>query len=76
MDLVNFVMTLLSWLFILVGSLIVILRILFCWIYFYRLMQVFVLQELVLHWKILVMLLSQFALTFNQTQKGMPRLII
>ena len=38
MDLVNFVMTLLSWLTILVGSLIVTLRILFWWIYFYRLM--------------------------------------
>ena len=76
MDLVNFVMTLLSWLTILVGSLIVTLKILFCWIYFYRLMQVFVLQKLVLHWEILVMLLSQFTLTFNQTQKGMPCLIV
>ena len=35
-----------------------------------------VLQKPVLHWEILVMLLSQFTLTFNQTQKGMPCLIV
>ena len=62
-DLVNSVIvflsqvTLLRWL-----SFIVLLF----WIYLFLLMLVFVLQWLSLHWKILIMLLSQFPLTFHQ----------
>ena len=33
---------------------------------------VFVLQGLSLHWEILIMLLSQFPLTFHQTQQNAP----
>ena len=36
---------------------------------------VFVLQWLSLHWEIQIMSLSQFPLTFCQTQNGMPRFI-
>ena len=36
---------------------------------------VFVLQWLSLHWEILIMLLSQFPLTFHQIHNGMTRLI-
>ena len=42
------------------------------WIYFFLLMLVFVLQWLSLHWEILIMLLSQFLLTFHQIHNGMP----
>ena len=35
----------------------------------------FVLQRLSLPWEILIMLLSQFPLTFHHIQNGMPRLI-
>ena len=42
------------------------------WIYFFLLMLVFVLQWLSLHWEILIMLLSQFPLTFHQIHNGMP----
>ena len=41
-------------------------------IYFFLLMLVFVLQWLSLHWEILIMLLSQFLLTFHQIHNGMP----
>ena len=41
----------------------------------FLLMLVFVLQWLSLHWEILVMLLSQFQLTFHWIQNGMPRFI-
>ena len=41
----------------------------------FLLMLVFVLQWLFLHWKILIMLLSQFALTFHHIHNGMPRFI-
>ena len=37
---------------------------------------VFVLQWLSLHWEILIMLLSQFPLTFQQTQNRIPRFIV
>ena len=40
------------------------------WISFFLLMLVFVLQWLSLHWEILIMLLSQFPLTFHQIQTG------
>ena len=42
---------------------------------FLFLMLVFVLQWLSLHWKILIMLFSQFPLTFHQIHNGMPRFI-
>ena len=37
---------------------------------FFLLTLVFVLQWLSLHWEILIMLLSQFSLTFCETKKG------
>ena len=54
------------------GFLAVTLRVLFFWIYFFFLMQLFVLQWLSLHKEILIMLLCQFPLTFHQSQNGMP----
>ena len=59
-------MVLLRWLTFLLGSQTVILTVLLFWIYFVLLMLVFVLQWLPLHWEILIMLLSQFPLTFHQ----------
>ena len=53
-------------------SMIVALTVLYLLVYLFFLMLVFVLQLLFLHWEILIMLLSQFPLTFNQTQKGIP----
>ena len=50
--------------------------VLFCWISFFLLSLVFVSQWLSLNWEILIMLLSQFPLTFLQTQKGMPLFIV
>ena len=50
----------------------VILTLLLFWIYFFFLMLVFVLQWLFLHWKIMIMLLSQFLLTFHQIHNGCP----
>ena len=44
-------------------------------IYFFHLMLVFVLPWLSLHWKILIML-SQFPLTFHQIHNGMPHFIV
>ena len=76
-DLVNSVivflsqMTLLRWLTFLLGSLTVILTVLLFWISFFLLMLVFVLQWLSLHCEVLIILLSQFPLTFQQTQTGM-----
>ena len=43
--------------------------------YFFLLMLLFVLQWLSLHWQILIMLLSQFPLTFHQIHSGMSRFI-
>ena len=42
---------------------------------FFLLTLVFVLQWLSLHWEILIMLLSQFPLTFHQIHNGMPHFI-
>ena len=65
-------MTLLRWLTFLLESQTVILIVLLFWIYFFLLTLVFVLQWLSLHWEILIMLLSQFPLTFYQIHNGMP----
>ena len=79
-DLVNSViislsqMTLLRWLTFLLGSQTVIFTVPF-WIYIFFLTLIFVLQGLSLYWKILVMLLSQFPLTFHHIHNGMPRFI-
>ena len=79
-DLVNYVIiflsqtTLLRWLTFLLASQAVILTVLFFWISFFLLTLVFVLQWLSLHWEIL-MLLSQFPLTFDHIHNGMPRFI-
>ena len=67
-------MTLLRWLTFLLRSLTVTLTVLLIWICFFILMLVFVLQWLSLHWKVLIMLLSQPQLTFEQTQNK-PRFI-
>ena len=78
-DLVNSViislsqMTLLRWLTFLLGSQTVIFTVLF-WSYIFFLTLIFVLQGLSLYWKILVML-SQFPLTFHHIHNGMPRFI-
>ena len=56
--------TLLRSLTFLLGSLTVTLTVLLFWIYLFLLTLVFVLQWLSLHWEILIMLLSQFPLTF------------
>ena len=61
----NFQTTILRWLTFLLGSLTVILTVLLFWIYFFLLTLVFVLQMLSLHLEILIMLLSQFTLTFH-----------
>ena len=80
-DLVNCViiflsqMTLLRWLTFLLGSQTVILIVLLYWISFFLLMLLFVPQWLSLHWEILIMLLSQFPLTFQLIQNGMPHFI-
>ena len=63
--------TLLRWLTFLLGSLPVVLTVLLFWIYFFFLTLVFVLQWFSLHWKILIVLLSQFQLTFHNIHNGM-----
>ena len=63
-----FQMTLIRWLTFLLGYLTVTLTVLLFWIYLFLLRLVFVLQWLSLQ-------LSHLALTFRQTQKGMPSLI-
>ena len=68
-------MTLLRWLTFLLASLTVILIVLFFRIYLFLLTLVFVPQWFPLHWKILIMLLSQFPLIFRKTQNGMPHFI-
>ena len=67
-------MTSLKLLTFLLGSMIVTLIVLLFWTYLFLLMLVFVLKWLFLHWQILVMLLSQFPLTFCQFQNRMPHL--
>ena len=61
----------LSWLTFLLRSLTVTLKVFLFWIYLFLLTLVFVLQWLSLHWEILIILLSQFPLTFPQTQNRM-----
>ena len=56
---------LLRWLTFPLESLTVTLTVLLFWIYLFLLTLVFVLQWLSLHWEILIMLLSQFPLTFQ-----------
>ena len=51
------------------------LTVLFFWIYLFLLMLIFALQWLSLHREILNMCLSQFPLTFCQTQKRMSHFI-
>ena len=65
-------MTLLRWLTFLLGSQTVILIVLLFWIYFFLLTLVFVLQWFSLHWEILIILLSQFPLTFQHIHNRMP----
>ena len=65
-------MTLLRWL---TGSQTVILKALLFWIYLFLLMLIFVLQWLSLLWEILIMLLSQFPLTFQLIHSKMPHFI-
>ena len=67
--------TLIRWLTFLLGSQTVILTVLLFWIYLFLLTLVFVLQRLFLHWKILILLLAQFPLTFHHILNGMPRFI-
>ena len=52
-----------------------ILIVLLFWIYFFPLTLAIVPQWLSLHWEILVILLSQFPLTFHQIHKRMPHFI-
>ena len=69
-------MTLFRLLTFLLRSLTVTLTVLLFWIDLFLPTLVFVLQWLSLHWKILIMLLSQCPLTFHQTQNRMPRFIL
>ena len=77
-DLVNSViiflsqLTLLRWLTFLLGSETVILTVLLFWIYLFLLTLIFVLQWLSLHWEILIMLLTQFLLTFYHIHNWIP----
>ena len=64
-------MTLLRWLTLLLGSLTVNFTVLLFWIYFFLLALALVLHWHSLHWEIMIMLLSQFPLTFRQTQNRM-----
>ena len=50
----------------------VILKFLLFWISFFLLTLISVLQWLSLHWEILIMLLSQFPLTFHHSQLDAP----
>ena len=68
-------MIFLGWLTFLLGSQTLILTVLLFLIYLFLLTLVFVLQWLSLHLEILIMLLSQFPLTFHQIRKRMPRFI-
>ena len=80
-DLVNSVIiflsqtTLLRWLTFLLGFQTVIFTVMLFWIYFFLQTPAFDLQLLSLHCEILIMLLSQFLLTFHQIHKRMPHFI-
>ena len=65
-------MTLLRWLAFLHGSQTMILTVLLFRISFFLLTLVFVLQWFSLHWEVLIMLLSQFTLTFHCIHNRMP----
>ena len=65
-------MTLIRWLTFLFGFQTVSLIVLLFWIYSFLQTLVFVLQWLSRHWEILIMLLSQFPLTFHQIHIRMP----
>ena len=69
-------MTLLRWLTFLLGFLTVIYTVLLFWIYLSLLTLVVVLQWLSLYWEILIMLLSQFPLTFHQNSKRYAPFIV
>ena len=73
MDSIKPQMNLIRWLNILPGSLTVTLTVLLFWIHLILLVLVFVLQWLSIHWEILIMLLFQFPLTFQQTENKIPR---
>ena len=62
-------MTLLIWFIFLLRSKTVIVTGLLFQVYFFLLMIVFALQWLSLHWEILVMLLTQFSLTFHHINR-------
>ena len=68
-------MALLRWLTFLLRSQIVIFKVLLFSIYLFLLTLVFVLQWLSLHWEILIMLLSQFPLTFQLIHNRMTHFI-
>ena len=59
----------------LLGSQTVILTVLLFWIYLSLLMIIFPLQWLSLHWEILIMLFSQFPLTFHKIHNGILHFI-
>ena len=65
-----------SWTYFLLGSLTLTLTVLLYWIYLFLLVLVFVRQQFFLHWKILIMLLSQFPSTFCHTQNRMLHCIV
>ena len=67
-----FEMTLLRWLTFLLGLLTITLTVLPFWFYIFLSSDSTLLS---LHWKILIIMLSQFLLTFQSTQNGMPRFI-
>ena len=65
-----------SWTYFLLGSLTLTPTVLLYWIYLFLLVLVFVRQQFFLHWKILIMLLSQFPSTFCHTQNRMLHCIV
>ena len=67
--------TLLRRLTFLLGSQTVIFAVLLFYIYFFLLKLAFVPQWLSLHWEILIMLLSQFSLTFHHIHNGIHHFI-
>ena len=64
-------LTLLRWLFFVLGYLTVNFTVMLFWIYVFLLVLVFVLQWLSLHWKILIMS-SRFPLTFVKLERECP----
>ena len=67
--------TLFRWLTFLLTSQTVVLIVLLFWIYFFLLTLVFVIQWLSFHCEILIMLLSQFPLTFHNIHNRTPHFI-